>query len=75
MKLSWLGRIPQNFARFHYQAHAFITMKLRRKQSETPEKDRKRKHESRHSEERHQEKSMSKEKKCKSDCKESEHRR
>uniref|UniRef100_A0A915HQ49 Uncharacterized protein n=1 Tax=Romanomermis culicivorax TaxID=13658 RepID=A0A915HQ49_ROMCU len=29
MKLSRLGRIPQNFAGFHYQAHAYVTMKLR----------------------------------------------
>uniref|UniRef100_A0A915KT36 Uncharacterized protein n=1 Tax=Romanomermis culicivorax TaxID=13658 RepID=A0A915KT36_ROMCU len=29
MKLLRLGRILQNFAEFHYQAHAFITMKLR----------------------------------------------
>uniref|UniRef100_A0A915IZ05 Uncharacterized protein n=1 Tax=Romanomermis culicivorax TaxID=13658 RepID=A0A915IZ05_ROMCU len=30
MKLSQLGRIPQNFAGFHYQAHAYVLMKLRR---------------------------------------------
>uniref|UniRef100_A0A915ITZ1 Uncharacterized protein n=1 Tax=Romanomermis culicivorax TaxID=13658 RepID=A0A915ITZ1_ROMCU len=30
IKLSRLERIPQNFARFHYQAHAYVTMKLRR---------------------------------------------
>uniref|UniRef100_A0A915K1H4 Uncharacterized protein n=1 Tax=Romanomermis culicivorax TaxID=13658 RepID=A0A915K1H4_ROMCU len=30
MKLSHLGRIPQNFAGFHYQAHACVTMKLQR---------------------------------------------
>uniref|UniRef100_A0A915I6S3 Uncharacterized protein n=1 Tax=Romanomermis culicivorax TaxID=13658 RepID=A0A915I6S3_ROMCU len=30
MKLSRLGRIPQNFAWFHYQAHAYVTMKLQR---------------------------------------------
>uniref|UniRef100_A0A915JAT8 Uncharacterized protein n=1 Tax=Romanomermis culicivorax TaxID=13658 RepID=A0A915JAT8_ROMCU len=30
MKLSQLGGIPQNFARFHYKAHAYVTMKLRR---------------------------------------------
>uniref|UniRef100_A0A915IUZ7 Uncharacterized protein n=1 Tax=Romanomermis culicivorax TaxID=13658 RepID=A0A915IUZ7_ROMCU len=30
MKLLRLGRIPQNFARFHYQAHAYATMKLQR---------------------------------------------
>uniref|UniRef100_A0A915JVH1 Uncharacterized protein n=1 Tax=Romanomermis culicivorax TaxID=13658 RepID=A0A915JVH1_ROMCU len=28
MKLSRLGRIPQNFGGFHYQAHAYIAMKL-----------------------------------------------
>uniref|UniRef100_A0A915IX12 Uncharacterized protein n=1 Tax=Romanomermis culicivorax TaxID=13658 RepID=A0A915IX12_ROMCU len=28
MKLLRLGRIPQNFARFHYEAHAYVTMKL-----------------------------------------------
>uniref|UniRef100_A0A915IGE5 Uncharacterized protein n=1 Tax=Romanomermis culicivorax TaxID=13658 RepID=A0A915IGE5_ROMCU len=28
MKLLRLGRIPQNFAGFHYQAHAYIAMKL-----------------------------------------------
>uniref|UniRef100_A0A915LA86 Uncharacterized protein n=1 Tax=Romanomermis culicivorax TaxID=13658 RepID=A0A915LA86_ROMCU len=31
MKLSQLGRIPQNFAGFHYQAQAYVQMKLRRK--------------------------------------------
>uniref|UniRef100_A0A915J2B7 Uncharacterized protein n=1 Tax=Romanomermis culicivorax TaxID=13658 RepID=A0A915J2B7_ROMCU len=30
MKLSRLGRIPQNFAGFHYQAHAYVTIKLGR---------------------------------------------
>uniref|UniRef100_A0A915JAW7 Uncharacterized protein n=1 Tax=Romanomermis culicivorax TaxID=13658 RepID=A0A915JAW7_ROMCU len=30
MKLSQLGKIPQNFAGFHYQAHADVTMKLQR---------------------------------------------
>uniref|UniRef100_A0A915HF31 Uncharacterized protein n=1 Tax=Romanomermis culicivorax TaxID=13658 RepID=A0A915HF31_ROMCU len=29
MKLLRLGRIPQNSAVFHYQAHAYVTMKLR----------------------------------------------
>uniref|UniRef100_A0A915JTI2 Uncharacterized protein n=1 Tax=Romanomermis culicivorax TaxID=13658 RepID=A0A915JTI2_ROMCU len=29
MKLSRLGRIPQSFTGFHYQAHAYVTMKLR----------------------------------------------
>uniref|UniRef100_A0A915IXT1 Uncharacterized protein n=1 Tax=Romanomermis culicivorax TaxID=13658 RepID=A0A915IXT1_ROMCU len=28
MKLSRLGRIPQNFVGFHYQAHAYVAMKL-----------------------------------------------
>uniref|UniRef100_A0A915HEQ8 Uncharacterized protein n=1 Tax=Romanomermis culicivorax TaxID=13658 RepID=A0A915HEQ8_ROMCU len=110
MKLSRLGRIPQNFAGFHYQAHAYVTMKLRhefnarqegagiekslkkkigyrvkqahnrpaaskvskrwtrkdsnvrkREKSATPEKERKRKHESRHRDESGHEKLMSKE--------------
>uniref|UniRef100_A0A915KK60 Uncharacterized protein n=1 Tax=Romanomermis culicivorax TaxID=13658 RepID=A0A915KK60_ROMCU len=30
IKLSPLGRIPQNFAGFHYRAHAYVAMKLRR---------------------------------------------